>query len=121
MSKSAMTPDEVIVYWYKKSLELEAQLKDSKDKLAQSEAANLKLITEIDDLEHKYIITELGYREEINKINSQIEYWKEKSVSYPNSMTYEQIIDLKCENAKLKEENTKFAKWQRILDKFKIF
>ena len=36
-------------------------------------------------------------------------------------MTYEQIIDLKCENARLKEENAKFAKWKRILDKFKIF
>lgn len=36
-------------------------------------------------------------------------------------MTYEQIIDLKCENARLKEENAKFAKWKRILDKIKIF
>lgn len=36
-------------------------------------------------------------------------------------MTYEQIIDIKCENARLREENAKFAKWKRILDKFKIF
>ena len=36
-------------------------------------------------------------------------------------MTYEQIIDLKCENARLREENAKSAKWKRILDKIKIF
>lgn len=36
-------------------------------------------------------------------------------------MTYEQIVDLKCENARLREENTKFEKWQRLLDKIKIF
>ena len=36
-------------------------------------------------------------------------------------MTYEQIIDLKCENARLKEENAKLVKLKQILDKFKIF
>ena len=44
-----------------------------------------------------------------------------KQIDEVSSMTYEQIIDLKCENARLREENAKFAKWQRILDKFKIF
>lgn len=69
------------------------------------------------------------------ELETKLKYWFKRSsdledklaqlsdeiVELTPKMTYEQIIDLKCENARLREENAKYAKWMRILDKIKIF
>lgn len=200
--KETMTPEEVATFWYQKSTELEAKLKDS-------ENARRDLAIEIGDLKNKYTAFKLSAEEDIRKLNKSIDHerslvcqkendvdlymkrWYQtndelkitqqdlaekiklleaknelmvkqlkeqttltnewstkwsKQLAITNEykealktaqaiiadndnmingltpkMTYEQIIDLKCENARLKEENAKFAKWKRILDKFKIF
>lgn len=146
--KETMTPEEVATFWFQKSIELEAKLKDS-------ENARRNLATEIGDLKNKYTALKLSTEEDARKLEETISreracvcqkendvdlYMKrwhqtndelkitqlaladmDKQIDGVSSMTYEQIIDLKCENARLKEENAKFAKWQRILDKFKIF
>ena len=146
--KETMTPEEVATFWYQKSTELEAKLKDS-------ENARRDLAIEVGDLKNKYTALKLSAEEDIRKLNKSIDrerglvcqkendvdlYMKRwyqtndelkitqlaladmnKQIDEVSSMTYEQIIDLKCENARLREENAKFAKWQRILDKFKIF
>ena len=146
--KETMTPEEVATFWYQKSTELEAKLKDS-------ENARRDLAIEVGDLKNKYTALKLSAEEDIRKLNKSIDrergrvcqkendvdlYMKRwyqtndelkitqqaladmnKQIDEISSMTYEQIIDLKCENARLREENAKFAKWQRILDKFKIF
>ena len=200
--KETMTPEEVATFWYQKSTELEAKLKDS-------EIARRNLAIEIGDLKNKYTALKVSAEEDIRKLNKSIDHerslvcqkendvdlymkrWYQtndelkitqqalaekikllearnelmvkqlkeqttltnewstkwsKQLAITNEykealktaqaiiadndnmingltpkMTYEQIIDLKCENARLKEENVKFAKWKRILDKFKIF
>ena len=146
--KETMTPEEVATFWYQKSTELEAKLKDS-------ENARRNLAIENGDLKNKYTALKLSAEEDIRKLNKSIDrerglvcqkendvdlYMKRwyqtndelkitrlaladmnKQIDEVSSMTYEQIIDLKCENARLREENAKFAKWKRILDKFKIF
>lgn len=146
--KETMTPEEVATFWYQKSTELEAKLKDS-------ENARRNLAIENGDLKNKYTALKLSAEEDIRRLNKSIDrerglvcqkendvdlYMKRwyqtndelkitqlaladmnKQIDEISSMTYEQIIDLKCENARLKEENAKFAKLKRILDKFKIF
>ena len=146
--KETMTPEEVATFWYQKSTELEAKLKDS-------ENARRNLAIENGDLKNKYTALKLSAEEDIRRLNKNIDrerglvcqkendvdlYMKRwyqtndelkitqlaladinKQIDEVSSMTYEQIIDLKCENARLREENAKFAKLQRILDKFKIF
>ena len=200
--KETMTPEEVATFWYQKSTELEAKLKDS-------ENARRDLAIEIGDLKNKYTALKLSAEEDIRRLNKSIDHERSRVCQKENDvdlymkrwyqtndelkitqqdlaekikllearnelmvkqlkeqttltnewstkwskqlaitneykealktaqaiiadndnmingltpkMTYEQIIDLKCENAKLKEENAKFAKWKRLLDKFKIF
>ena len=200
--KETMTPEEVATFWYQKSTELEAKLKDS-------ENARRNLAIEIGDLKNKYTALKVSAEEDIRRLNKSIDHerslvcqkendvdlymkrWYQtndelkitqqalaekiklleaknelmvkqlkeqttltnewstkwsKQLAITNEykealktaqaiiadndnmingltpkMTYEQIIDLKCENARLREENVKFAKWKRILDKFKIF
>ena len=200
--KETMTPEEVATFWYQKSTELEAKLKDS-------ENARRNLAIEIGDLKNKYTALKVSAEEDIRRLNKSIDHerslvcqkendvdlymkrWYQtndelkitqqalaekikllearnelmvkqlkdqttltnewstkwsKQLAITNEykealktaqaiiadndnmingltpkMTYEQIIDLKCENARLKEENVKFAKSKRILDKFKIF
>ena len=200
--KETMTPEEVATFWYQKSTELEAKLKDS-------ENARRDLAIEIGDLKNKYTALKLSAEEDIRRLNKSIDHERSRVCQKENDvdlymkrwyqtndelkitpqdlaekikllearnelmakqlkeqttltnewstkwskqlaitneykealktaqaiiadndnmingltpkMTYEQIIDLKCENARLREENAKFAKWQRILDKFKIF
>ena len=200
--KETMTPEEVATFWYQKSTELEAKLKDS-------ENARRNLAIENGDLKNKYTALKVSAEEDIRRLNKSIDHeralvcqkqndvdlhmkrWYQtndelkitqqalaekikllearnelmvkqlkeqttltnewstkwsKQLAITNEykealktaqaiiadndnmingltpkMTYEQIIDLKCENARLKEENVKFAKWKRILDKFKIF
>lgn len=200
--KETMTPEEVATFWYQKSTELEAKLKDS-------EIARRNLAIEIGDLKNKYTALKVSAEEDIRRLNKSIDHERSRVCQKENDvdlymkrwyqtndelkitqqdlaekikllearnelmvkqlkeqttltnewstkwskqlaitneykealktaqaiiadndnmingltpkMTYEQIIDLKCENARLKEENAKFAKWKRILDKFKIF
>lgn len=200
--KETMTPEEVATFWYQKSTELEAKLKDS-------ENARRNLAIENGDLKNKYTALKLSAEEDIRRLNKSIDHERSRVCQKENdvdlymkrwyqtndelkitqqdlaekikllearnelmvkqlkeqttltnewstkwskqlaitneykdalkeaqaiiahndnvineltpNMTYEQIIDLKCENERLKEENAKFAKWQRILDKFKIF
>ena len=200
--KETMTPEEVATFWYQKSTELEAKLKDS-------ENARRNLAIENGDLKNKYTALKLSAEEDIRRLNKSIDHERSRVCQKENDvdlymkrwyqtndelkitqqalaekikllearnelmvkqlkeqttltnewstkwskqlaitneykealkaaqaiiadndnminkltpkMTYEQIIDLKCENARLKEENAKFAKWKRILDKFKIF
>ena len=158
--KETMTPEEVATFWYQKSIELEAKLKDSEDywfkhssdledKLAQSEAARRELASEFGDLKNKYTALDLlvtsdkdkleariyqaemragnadlerrQWRDECREMKKKIKQLSDEIVEATSQMTYEQIIDLKCENARLREENAKFTKWKRILDKFKIF
>lgn len=228
--KKTMTPEEVATFWYQKSTELEAKLKDS-------ENARRNLAIENGDLKNKYTALKVSTEEDIRRLNKSIDHERSRvcqtendvdlymkrwyqtndelkitqqaladmnkqvdeigSMTYEQAselkeeknkmaekikrleirnelieeqlkaqialtnewstkwskqlaitneykealkiaqaiiadndnminkltpkMTYEQIIDLKCENTRLKEENAKFAKWKRILDKFKIF
>lgn len=200
--KETMTPEEVATFWYQKSTELEAKLKDS-------ENARRDLAIEIGDLKNKYTALKLSAEEDIRRLNKSIDHERSRVCQKENDvdlymkrwyqtndelkitqqdlaekikllearnelmvkqlkeqttltnewstkwskqlaitneykealktaqaiiadndnmingltpkMTYEQIIDLKCENARLREENAKFAKWKRLLDKFKIF
>ena len=200
--KETMTPEEVATFWYQKSTELEAKLKDS-------ENARRNLAIENGDLKNKYTALKVSAEEDIKRLNKSIDHeralvcqkendvdlymkrWYQtndelkitqqalaekikllearnelmvkqlkeqttltnewstkwsKQLAITNEykealktaqaiiadndnmingltpkMTYEQIIDLKCENARLNEENAKFARWKRILDKFKIF
>lgn len=200
--KETMTPEEVATFWYQKSTELEAKLKDS-------ENARRNLAIENGDLKNKYTALKVSAEEDIRRLNKSIDHeralvcqkendvdlymkrWYQtndelkitqqalaekikllearnelmvkrlkeqttltnewstkwsKQLAITNEykealktaqaiiadndnmingltpkMTYEQIIDLKCENARLREENAKSAKWKRILDKFKIF
>ena len=200
--KETMTPEEVATFWYQKSTELEAKLKDS-------ENARRDLAIEVGDLKNKYTAFKLSAEEDIKRLNKSIDHERSRVCQKENDvdlymkrwyqtndelkitqqaldekirllearnelmvkqlkeqttltnewstkwskqlaitneykealktaqaiiadndnaineltpkMTYEQIIDLKCENARLKEENAKFAKWKQILDKFKIF
>lgn len=148
MTDNKMTPQEVAIFWFKKSTELEAKLKDSED-------IRRDLANEVGDLKNRYTALKLAAEEDVKRLERRIDneigrvYQKESDVdiyrkrwietrnkieamqstitnmsnqmSEIDSMTYEQIIDLKCENARLKEENAKFVKWKRILDKFKIF
>ena len=200
--KETMTPEEVATFWYQKSTELEAKLKDS-------ENARRNLAIEIGDLKNKYTALKVSAEEDIRRLNKSIDHERSRVCQKENDvdlymkrwyqtndelkitqqalaekiklleaknelmvkqlkeqttltnewstkwskqlaitneykdalktaqaiiadndnaineltpkMTYEQIIDLKCENARLREENVKFAKWKQILDKFKIF
>lgn len=200
--KETMTPEEVATFWYQKSTELEAKLKDS-------ENARRDLAIEVGDLKNKYTALKVSAEEDIRRLNKSIDHERSRVCQKENDvdlymkrwyqtndelkitqqglaekikllearnelmvkqlkeqttltnewstkwskqlaitneykealktaqaiiadndnmingltpkMTYEQIIDLKCENARLREENAKFAKWKRILDKFKIF
>ena len=200
--KETMTPEEVATFWYQKSTELEAKLKDS-------ENARRNLAIEIGDLKNKYTALKVSAEEDIRRLNKSIDHERSRVCQKENDvdlymkrwyqtndelkitqqdlaekikllearnelmvkqlkeqttltnewstkwskqlaitneykealkiaqaiiadndnmingltpkMTYEQIIDLKCENARLRGENAKSAKWKRILDKFKIF
>ena len=200
--KETMTPEEVATFWYQKSIELEAKLKDS-------EIARRNLAIENGDLKNKYTALKVSAEEDIRRLNKSIDHERSRVCQKENDvdlymkrwyqtndelkitqqalaekikllearnelmakqlkdqttltnewstkwskqlaitneykealktaqaiiadndnminkltpkMTYEQIIDLKCENARLREENAKSAKWKRILDKIKIF
>ena len=146
--KETMTPEEVATFWHQKSTELETKLKDSE--IARRDLAievgdlknkytALKLSAEEDirrlnksiDRERALVCQKENdvelYMKRWYQTNDELKIAQlaladmNKQIDEISSMTYEQIIDLKCENARLKEENAKFAKLKRILDKFKIF
>ena len=121
----------LVVYWYKKALEL----KEEKNKMAEK----IKLLEDRNELMAKQLKDQTAltnewstkWSKQLDITNEYKEALKLAQVVIANKdnmineltpkMTYEQIIDIKCENARLREENAKFAKWKRILDKFKIF
>ena len=146
--KETMTPEEVATFWHQKSTELEAKLKDSENARRDLAIENgdlknkytaLKLSAEEDirrlnksiDRERALVCQKENdvelYMKRWYQTNDELKITQlaladmNKQIDEISSMTYEQIIDLKCENARLKEENAKFAKLKRILDKFKIF
>ena len=121
----------LVVYWYKKA----SELKEEKNKMAEK----IKLLEDRNELIAKQLKEQTALTNEwstkcskqLDITNEYKEALKLAQVVIANKdnmineltpkMTYEQIIDIKCENARLREENAKFAKWKRILDKFKIF
>ena len=121
----------LVVYWYKKA----SELKEEKNKMAEK----IKLLEDRNELMEKQLkeqtalanIWSTKWSKQLDITNEYKEALKLAQVVIANKdnmineltpkMTYEQIIDIKCENARLREENAKFAKWKRILDKFKIF
>ena len=121
----------LVVYWYKQAL----KLKEEKNKMAEK----IKLLEDRNELMAKQLKEQTAltnewstkWSKQLDITNEYKEALKLAQVVIANKdnmineltpkMTYEQIIDIKCENARLREENAKFAKWKRILDKFKIF
>ena len=121
----------LVVYWYKKASELKEEKNKMAEKIKLLEARNelmtkqLKeqtaLTNEWSTKQTKQIAITNEYKEAL-KLAQVIIANKDNMINeLTPKMTYEQIIDIKCENARLREENAKFAKWKRILDKFKIF
>lgn len=143
-----MTPEEVATFWYNEAEKLQAAIEKLSDEIIEKDAIIADMGSKPNEVKDLKAMLKKAY-DEVYNINQQLEYYQKRSTSYHDltheyrdalkaaqliiadkdnqirelspKMTYEQIIDLKCENARLKEENAKFAKWKRILDKFKIF
>ena len=121
----------LVVYWYKKASELKEEKNKMAEKIKLLEARNelmekqLKeqtaLINEWSTKCSKQLAITNEYKEALKLAQVIIAHKDNMINELTPKMTYEQIIDIKCENARLREENAKFAKWKRILDKFKIF
>ena len=122
---------ELVIYWHEQA----STFKEEKDKMAKKiallEARNelmAKQLKEQTTLTNewstkwsKQLAITNEYKDALKEAQAIIAHNDNVINELMPKMTYEQIIDLKCENARLREENAKFAKWQRILDKFKIF
>lgn len=122
---------ELVIYWHEQA----STFKEEKDKMAKKiallEARNelmAKQLKEQTTLTNewstkwsKQLAITNEYKDALKEAQAIIAHNDNVINELTPKMTYEQIIDLKCENAKLKEENAKFAKLKRILDKFKIF
>lgn len=122
---------ELAIYWHEQA----STFKEEKDKMAKKiallEARNelmAKQLKEQTTLTNewstkwsKQLAITNEYKDALKEAQAIIAHNDNVINELTPKMTYEQIIDLKCENARLKEENAKFAKWKRILDKFKIF
>lgn len=147
--KETMTPKEVATFWYNEAQKLQAAVENLTNEIAEKDAmiADMKA-KNCREVKYFEDIAKKAYNK-ISETKLLMEDYQKRSTSYYNlaheyrdalkasqltiadkdnqicelipKMTYEQIIDLKCENARLREENIKFAKWKRILDKFKIF
>lgn len=147
--KETMTPEEVATFWHDEAQRLQTAVEKLTNEVAEKDATIVDMKAK-NCREVKYFedIAKKAYNK-ISETKRLMEDYQKRSTSYYNlaqeyrdalkvsqltiadrdnqiheltpKMSYEQIIDLKCENARLKEENAKFAKWQRILDKFKIF
>lgn len=122
---------ELVIYWHEQA----STIKEEKDKMAKKiallEARNelmAKQLKEQTTLTNewstkwsKQLTITNEYKDALKEAQAIIAHNDNVINELTPKMTYEQIIDLKCENARLKEENAKFAKLKRILDKFKIF
>ena len=122
---------ELVIYWHEQA----STFKEEKDKMAKKiallEARNelmAKQLKEQTTLTNewstkwsKQLAITNEYKDALKAAQAIIAHNDNVINELTPKMTYEQIIDLKCENARLREENAKFAKWQRILDKIKIF
>ena len=148
MAKIKMTPEEVATFWYNEAQKLQVTIEKLSDELIEKDATIAEMEIKFNETKSLGTKLKLAYGKTYD-IQQQLEYYQKRSTSYHDlaheyrdalkaaqltiadkdnqireltpKMTYEQIIDLKCENARLKEENAKFAKWKQILDKFKIF
>ena len=122
---------ELVVYWYKRALELKEEKNKMAEKIKLLEARNELMVKQLKEQTtltnewstkwSKQLAITNEYKEALKTAQAIIADNDNAINELTPKMTYEQIIDLKCENARLKEENAKFAKWKRILDKFKIF
>ena len=122
---------ELVIYWHEQA----STIKEEKDKMAKKiallEARNelmAKQLKEQTTLTNewstkwsKQLAITNEYKDALKEAQAIIAHNDNVINELTPKMTYEQIIDLKCENARLKEENAKFARRKRILDKFKIF
>ena len=121
----------LVVYWYKKASELKEEKNKMAEKIKLLEARNeltAKQLKEQTALTNewstkwpKQLAITNEYKEALKLAQVVIAHKDNMINELTPKMTYEQIIDIKCENARLREENAKFAKWKQILDKFKIF
>ena len=121
----------LVVYWYKKASELKEEKNKMAEKIKLLEARNELMATQLKEQTtltnewstkwSKQLAITNDYKEALKEAQAIIAHNDNVINELTPKMTYEQIIDLKCENARLKEENVKFAKWKQILDKFKIF
>ena len=121
----------LVVYWYKKASELKEEKNKMAEKIKLLEARNELMAKQLKEQTALTNEWSTKWSKQLDITNEYKEALKLAQVVIANKdnmineltpkMTYEQIIDIKCENARLREENAKFAKWQRILDKFKIF
>ena len=121
----------LVVYWYKKASELKEEKNKMAEKIKLLEARNERTAKQLKEQTALTNEWATKWSKQLAITNEYKEALKLAQVIIANKdnmineltpkMTYEQIIDIKCENARLREENAKFAKWKRILDKFKIF
>ena len=121
----------LVVYWYKKASELKEEKNKMVEKIKLLEARNELMAKQLKEQTALTNEWSTKWSKQLDITNEYKEALKLAQVIIANKdniineltpkMTYEQIIDIKCENARLREENAKFAKWKRILDKFKIF
>ena len=121
----------LVVYWYKKASELKEEKNKMAEKIKLLEARNELMAKQLKEQTDLTNVWSTKWSKQLDITNEYKEALKLAQVIIANKdnmineltpkMTYEQIIDIKCENARLREENAKFAKWKRILDKFKIF
>lgn len=121
----------LVVYWYKKASELKEEKNKMAEKIKLLEARNELMAKQLKEQAALTNEWSTKWSKQLAITNEYKEALKLAQVIIANKdnmineltpkMTYEQIIDIKCENARLREENAKFAKWKRILDKFKIF
>ena len=77
--KETMTPEEVATFWYQKSTELEAKLKDS-------ENARRDLAIEIGDLKNKYTALKLSAEEDIRRLNKSIDHERSRVCQKENDV-----------------------------------
>ena len=121
----------LVVYWYKKASELKEEKNKMAEKIKLLEARNELMVKQLKEQTTLTNEWSTKWSKQLDITNEYKEALKLAQIVIANKdnmineltpkMTYEQIIDIKCENARLREENAKFAKWKRILDKFKIF
>lgn len=122
---------ELVIYWHEQASELKEEKNKMAEKIKLLEAKNELMVKQLKEQTtltnewstkwSKQLAITNEYKEALKAAQAIIAHNDNVINELTPKMTYEQIIDLKCENARLREENAKSAKWKRILDKFKIF